>query len=98
MSIEFLEIGPEEKFYGYIIGLGIERSDDLDDSRCPDRMFARFEYGGKVSIYEVPDSKLFAELAKHLVDNAVMRDEHGDYGYAKLVIKKVGTQWNVDLP
>lgn len=61
-------------------------------------MFARFEYSGTTTVWQVPDSDLFSLLAKHMVDNAVMRDVHEDWGYSKLWIEKKGTEWHVDLP
>ncbi|PTX99278.1 hypothetical protein DB345_02560 [Spartobacteria bacterium LR76] len=97
-EFEFGTIGEKSKFYGYIVGLSIERGDLPDSPEVPDKMFARFEYGGKTTVYRVPDWELFSILAKHLCDNARMRNEHGDYGYAKLYIEKSSEGWLVDLP
>jgi len=91
-------IGPEAKFYGYIVGLQIERGDLPDSPEVPARMFARFENSGTTSVWEVPDHKLFRTLASHMADNAQMRDEHDDWGYSKLWIEKKKGEWVVDLP
>ena len=91
-------IGHEAKFYGYIVGLEIERGDLPDSPEVPKRMFARFEYGAKSTVWEVPDSDLFALLANHMVGNATMRNVHDDYGYSKLWIERKEGQWIVDLP
>ena len=91
-------IGTGEAFYGYIVGLQLERGDLPDSPDVPSRMFARFEYSGSTTVWEVPDHHLFRELAKHLCDNAQMRDEHEDWGYSKLVIEKKEGEWIVDLP
>ena len=91
-------IGEEPRFYGYVVGLSLERGDLPGSPEVPQRMFARFEHGVKVSIAEVPDHELFSILAGHLCDNARMRNEHEDYGYAKVWIEKKDGQWHVDLP
>ncbi len=88
-------IGREAKFYGYIVGLEMERGDSPGIRR---RMFARFEYGPLSSVWEVPDSDLFGLLAHHMVGNATMRHEHADYGYSKLWIEKKDGRWIADLP
>ena len=90
-------IGTGEAFYGYIVGLQLERGDLPDSPDVPSRMFARFEHGGSTKVWEVPDHHLFGELAKHLCDNAQMRYEHGEWGYAKLVIEFTDRGWLVDL-
>ena len=91
-------IGRTAKFYGYIVGLEIERGDLPDSPEVPKRMFARFEYGGRSSVWEVPDSALFGLLAKHLGDNATMRDIHDNWGYSKLWVEWKNGEWDVDLP
>jgi len=90
-------IGDEPHFYGYITGVGVERCSDARDD-VPRHLYATFEYNGETSVWLVPDHELFTELAGHLVDTAVMRDEHGDYGYAKLWISRKDGRWDVDLP
>ena len=90
-------IGHEAKFYGYIVGLHLEPNPDvLGDP--PRRLFATFEYGGSQTTWEVPDHKLFRALAQYLSDDAQVRNEHGEYGYAKLWIEWKEGQWDVDLP
>lgn len=91
-------IGAERDFYGYIVGLQLERGDLPESPDIPARMFARFEYGARTTVWEIPDHKLFRALSKHLCDNAQMRDEHEDYGYSKLYIEKKDGEWEVDLP
>jgi hypothetical protein len=90
-------IGDDPHFYGYITGIGVERSSDASDN-VPRHLYATFEYNDETSVWLVPDHELFALLARHLVDMAVMRDEHGDYGYAKLWISRKDGRWDVDLP
>ncbi len=91
-------IGEEAHFYGYITGVGVERCPEPGNDQIPQRLDATFEYNGKTSVWIVPDHDLFKQLAKHLVDTAVMRNEHGDYGYAKLWISKKNGERDVDLP
>lgn len=88
-------IGPEKKFYGYIIGVSLERSSDDLMADVPKKMFARFESGQSTTVYEVPDIELFAELTHRLRRNAQMRAEHGDYDYEKLFIEKTANGWDV---
>lgn len=98
MNVILGTIGEEAKFYGYIIGVSLERSGDELSGETPTKMFAMFEYNGEKSVYEVPDIELFRQLAGHLLSNAEMRAEHGEYGYAKLWIEKKDGKWDVDLP
>jgi len=98
MNVVAGTITNEEKFYGYIIGVSLERSGDELLPEVPTRMFAMFEYNNERSVYEVPDIELFEILNNHLLSNARIRAEHGDYGYAKLWIKKTPSGWDVDLP
>lgn len=91
-------IGAESKFYGYITGIGIEHCPDPCVQPIPATLYATFEYGGETTVWVVPDHELFGILARHLADMAVMRHEHGDYGYAKLWIGKKDGRWDVDLP
>lgn len=88
-------IADERKFYGYIIGVSLERSSDDLMADVPIRMFAMFEYNNEKSVYEVPDIALFEILTSHLLNNARMRADHGDYGYAKLWIEKTPGGWDV---
>lgn len=98
MTTTVEKIGPERKFYGYIIGVSLERAGDSPAADVPGRMFARFEYGGSTTVYEVPDFALFSNLAQRMLDNAQMRIEHEDYGYQKLWIEKTAEGWEVDVP
>ena len=99
MTVKYLGmIGPEEKFYGYIVGLSLERGDLPDSPDVPARMFARFEYSDWTSVAEVPDFELFRLLAGHLKANAEMRAEFGDWGYSKVWISKKNGKWSVELP
>src|SRR5437667_9505237 len=91
-------IGEQPHFYGYITGIGVERCRDPGSGPIPQRLYAAFEYNGETSVWVVPDHELFQQLAKQLVDMAVMQDEHGDYGYAKLWISRKDGRWDVDLP
>jgi hypothetical protein len=91
-------IGPASKFYGYIVGLQLERGDLPGAPDIPTRMFARFEYSGTTTVWEVPDHELFRILSCHLSDNAQTRDEHGEWCYAKLRIELAAGEWLVDLP
>jgi hypothetical protein len=90
-------IGPEEKFYGYIIGLGIGISDPLHDFQ--DRnLYALFEYNGVRSPWIVPDDKLFHMLSEYLSEDAWTMKNTDDHGYSKLWIEQKEGNWIVDLP
>lgn len=91
-------IGHEAKFYGYIVGLHLEPSSDHSTAEIPTKMFATFEYSSGQTVWEVPNFDLFCNLSMHLQNNARMRYEHGDYGYAKLWIEKMGEEWHVNVP
>ena len=91
-------IGSEEKFYGYITGIGVERCADPICDQIPSRLYASFEYNGETTVWCVPDHELFGILASHLTDMALTRTEHGEYGYSKLWIGKKNGAWKVDLP
>jgi hypothetical protein len=95
-TIPISTIGPEEKFYGYITGLGVEN--DRDDGTVPSRLYATFEYNGKATVWIVPDHELFAILSRHLCDMAFYRNEGECYGISKLWIAKRGDGWVADLP
>ena len=84
-----------EHFYGYLIGLQVER---CPTSRVGQRLYATFEYHGKTAVWEVPDADLFHLLATHLCHMAGARSENGEYGYEKLWIKKANGHWHVELP
>lgn len=98
MKTEIPIIGPERKFYGYVIGVSLERSKDPLGGDAPQRMFVRFEYNGATSVYQVPDISLFENLTHRMLRNAQMRAEYGDYGYEKVFIEKDAEGWIVDLP
>jgi len=90
-------IGPEERFYGYIVGLHLEHAEG--DLELPAKAYARFEYGNTTSVWLVPDYELFRILSEHLKQNAWCRLETDDNGYNKVWIEKLkdGT-WSVSLP
>ena len=89
-------IGEEEKFYGYVIGLQVERHPE--PKPVGTRLYATFEYNGEVSVWEVPDPKLFEILSGHLCSMAITRSDLGEYGYDKVWIEKRDGKWLVDLP
>ena len=100
---EIPTIGPEEKFYGYITGLGVGLSNPgavypmpQHDRNC----YAMFEYNGERSVWRVPDLDLFEELGKYLNGMAYFRfTMPDDYGYSKLYIGKTETgTWSVQTP
>jgi hypothetical protein len=88
-------IGEEEKSYGYIIGLQVER---CPTDRVGEKLYATFEYNGKVAMWRVPDPALFRILSGYLCSMAEFRVGGEDYGYSKLWIKKQDGKWIVDLP
>ena len=90
-------IGPEERFYGYITGLGVEDGGTRPDGTAPDRLYATFEYNGETTVWIVPDHRLFAILARHLCATAAARHS-GCPGLSKLWIARRGGRWLVDLP
>ncbi len=96
--IDLPVIGEMAHFYGYITGIGVERVPEPGVEPVPSRLYATFEYNGETSVWLVPDHELFEQLAQHLVETAVMRGEHGDYGYAKLWISRENGKWDVDIP
>jgi hypothetical protein len=89
-------IGPDEHFYGYIIGLQIEQNWEVKLGAS--ELYALFEYNGETTIWIVPDYELFEILSKFLLLMAYERKESDAYGMQKLWISKVGHQWIVDLP
>jgi hypothetical protein len=88
-----------EQFYGYLTGLHVEQraKPDMKGNVSP-KLYATFEYGPKVSVWEVPDLQLFKILAEHLCQMAWARRENAEYGYEKLYIKRANGRWHVDLP
>ncbi len=88
-------IGERKQFYGYIIGLQVERSptDEIGFG-----LYATFESGEKAVVWKVQDPDLFRILAHHLSNMAIWRAEHRDYGYEKLYISKEGGKWIVEVP
>lgn len=98
-TIPLPTIGPEEKFYGYIVGLGVGLTHPGDwehDTRC----YAMFQYNDVVTIWVVPDAELFNALAGYLCSMARFRCEFpDDFGYSKLWIKQTPTgAWSVQMP
>lgn len=86
---------PEAQFYGYLVGLSLERGDLGYSKEYPGRMYARFEYQDQSETYVVPDWELFTVLSSHLCDNARVRAQLGNYGFAKLWIEKTTAGWEV---
>ena len=89
-------IGEEERFYGYITGLGIHACDD-DKNDNWGNLYASFEYAGETKVWIVPDTELFDILANYLKSMAWERHE-GCHGMEKLWIAKNNGKWIVDLP
>jgi hypothetical protein len=88
-------ISEQEKFYGYIIGLQVER---CPTDRVGDKLYATFEYNGQATVWRVPDPALFKILSSYLCSMAEFRVAGEDYGYSKLWIKKDKGKWDVRLP
>jgi hypothetical protein len=97
MAMKIPIISENETFYGYIVGLQIERGDLQNSPECPNRMFARFEYGSDTVVYEIPDHQLFRKLSFFLSDEAEVRNI-SESRINKLWIKKVDGNWNIELP
>lgn len=89
-------IGPEEHFYGYVIGLSIEPW--TDEGEVPERLLVTFEYGERQQVWEVPDLELWTILWEHLHGNGWHRKNTDDYGYGKVWIEKKEGAWVVDVP
>ena len=90
-------IGPENRFYGYITGLGVGlRGENGHDRRC----YAMFEYNRERTVWIIPDYELFLALGEYLNGMAYCRFETpDDYGYSKLYIGKTETgTWSVQTP
>jgi len=91
-------IGNEERFYGYITGLGLEAKYDPLYCGIP-KLYATFEKGDETEVWIVPDWYLFRILSDHLVSMAETRESGEEYGYDKLWISRPeGSGWIVDLP
>jgi len=88
-------IGIEARFYGYITVSGLRTVPSRAVNQFP-RLYATSQYNGKTSVWILPDHELFRQLAKQLVDTAVLRTEHGDYAYAQLWISTKDERWDVD--
>jgi hypothetical protein len=95
-------IGPEERFYGYVVGLGVglthigAKDAPYHDTNC----YVMFEYNDERTIWRVPDLKLFQALGKHLNGMAYFRFEApDDYGYDKVYISQSEEGvWSVQTP
>jgi len=95
------EIGEGSQFYGYIIGLQVDRVSDMDmfsTGEMPCGVYVTFEYSGKVTVWKVPDLELYRLLSAHLESMVFERLEVGGYGMEKLWIEKVEGRWRVELP
>lgn len=88
------EIGCEERFYGWLVSLGVGEWDD--NKECSELM-AAFELRGQIDNWIVPDRELFSILCDHL-ESMAMHRKRGDFGYSKLYISKVGGTWKVETP
>jgi hypothetical protein len=87
-------IGESEKFYGYIIGLQVER---CPTDQVSQKLLAIFEYNDQQTLWIVPDIELFRILSGHLCSMAEWRSK-GDFGYSKLWIKKQDDKWSANVP
>lgn len=93
-------IGPESKFYGYIVGLAIGYEDTEDSVGHDQKYYALFHYGNDEETWIVPDAKLFKILSDFLNANAHQRDYLGGdcFGNCKLWIEQKDGKWIADLP
>jgi hypothetical protein len=91
-------IQAQPQFYGHLVGLSLERGDLGYSKEYPGKMYARFEYQDQSTTYVVPDWELFTLLSSHLCDNARVRAQLGNYGFAKLWIEKTSAGWAVTAP
>ncbi len=91
-------IGEEPHFYGYLTGAGVESWTPAYGDNIPTKLYASFEYGNRTTVWCVPDATLFALLSNHLLNTAIMRSQLGEYGTARLWIRKVDGIWEVALP
>jgi hypothetical protein len=97
MQLHIPTIGPEEKFYGYITGIGISQNFEIEDGFAS-KMYVTFEYRNITTAYLVPDPELFSILSTHLISMALQRSISDSYGFQKLCISKHNDRWIVDLP
>src|SRR4051794_31941870 len=94
-------ISDELNYYGFITGLGVERVPEWTVTAIiSDRLYATFEWEGETSVWLVPDSELFGELAPHLVRMADSRCSieglgAGEYGESQLWIGRTDDRWEV---
>ncbi len=91
MSTEIPTIGKFPKFYGYITGIGVENDGG-------ERLLATFEYNDEVTVWIVPDERLFKLLADHLCGMAWSRIQAEEYGMNKVWIEFYQDAWRVTLP
>lgn len=89
-------ISKRARFYGYIIGLQIERCPK--DGILGRKVCAMFEWSGRISLWAVPEIELFYALAHRLALMAKCRLNTDDYGYEKLWIEKKNGLWIVTTP
>jgi hypothetical protein len=92
------KIGKEARFYGYIVSLGVATNDDVPLEELNRHLYVMFEYNGERTIWLVPDSRLFALLAKHLCGMAWERANEDGYGYEKLWIEYKNGKWDIQTP
>ena len=86
----------EEKFFGYITGMGIADAERAFDEAAP--VYVEFCYGDEVKRYVLPpDEKLYAELNKWLMRQLVLVARGVSIGH-KLWVKKTENGWSAIEP
>jgi len=86
------EIGPEQTFYGYPVGVHLE-----EDENGSGMLYATFEYDDERTSYVVPDLGLFRILASAVQTNAYFIKE-GKGMQLKLWIAKKHGKWLTEEP
>lgn len=83
----------DEKFFGYVVGIGVQELKDGSN-----QYYADFEYGRSRDRFQIPKNEdLIMELVEVLQSN--LTGIYGDGIYGKVWIKRVSeSQYNVSLP
>ena len=100
------EIGEAERFYGYVVGVGVipvfdasgGEFKDLPESPLYWAAFSRYD---GMAFWQVPDHALFCLLTQHFLENShALDDWDGELAemYHKVHIWKKDGKWITDLP
>jgi hypothetical protein len=86
----------DERFFGYVVGVGVYPGDWSDDSMFA---YADFAYNDGYVRYRLPrDERLVKDLLEHLSSNVEMQGKGEGGIYGKVWIELTEKGYEVDLP